>query len=87
MPREENDVQIKVTGRVKENQAGGEVLCFTFPLFGAWQVVCIANIPTEEQENRAPVYVKILPRRPRDETRSNDENADWRNPGGEENPS
>jgi hypothetical protein len=51
----DTDVQIRIPGRVKENAVGGETISFTF------QVVCIANIPTDEQGDRAPVYVKITP--------------------------
>jgi hypothetical protein len=49
--------QITVTGRVKENSVGSEVLCFNIKL-GPMTLVCIANIPDEDQDE-APVYVKF----------------------------
>jgi hypothetical protein len=49
--------QITVNGRIKENSVGSEVLCFNIKL-GALTLVCIANIPDEDQDE-APVYVKF----------------------------
>ena len=49
--------QVTVTGRIKENGAGSEILCFDIRL-GPVTLVCIANIPDEGQ-NTAPVYVKF----------------------------
>ena len=49
--------QIVVTGRVKENGVGSEILCFDIRL-GPVTLVCIANIPDEDQDT-APVYVKF----------------------------
>lgn len=49
--------QIVVTGRVKENSVGSEMLCFNIKL-GPVTLVCIANIPDEDQDT-APVYVKF----------------------------
>jgi hypothetical protein len=58
--------QITVTGRIKENSVGSEVLCFDIRL-GPMTLVCIANIPDEEQDS-APVYVKFkVNTRPREE--------------------
>jgi hypothetical protein len=49
--------QIIVTGRIKENREGNELLCFDIKL-GPMTLVCIANIPDEDQDE-APVYVKF----------------------------
>jgi len=58
--------QITVTGRVKENSVGSEVLCFDIRL-GPMTLVVIANIPDEDQDS-APVYVKFkVNTRPREE--------------------
>jgi len=49
--------QIVVTGRIKENDQGGELLCFNINL-GPLTLIVIANVPDEDQEE-APVYVKF----------------------------
>lgn len=49
--------QITVTGRIKENGQGSEILCFDIRL-GPMTLVCIANIP-DEGSDTAPVYVKF----------------------------
>jgi len=49
--------QIIVTGRIKENDKGNELLCFDIRL-GPLTLVCIANIPDEDKDT-APVYVKF----------------------------
>ena len=49
--------QIKVIGRVKENDVGNEVICFNVRL-GPITLVCIVNIPDEDRDT-APVYVKF----------------------------
>lgn len=49
--------QIVVTGRIKENREGNELLCFDVRL-GPLTLVCIANIP-DEGEDSAPVYIKF----------------------------
>ena len=49
--------QITVTGRIKENDHGNELLCFDIRL-GALTLVVIANIPDEDSDT-APVYVKF----------------------------
>lgn len=49
--------QITVTGRIKENGVGNELLCFDIRL-GPMTLVVIANIPDEDCDT-APVYVKF----------------------------
>ncbi len=49
--------QVTVTGRVKENREGNELLCFDIKL-GPMTLVVIANIPDEDSDE-APVYVKF----------------------------
>lgn len=49
--------QIIVTGKIKENGVGNELLCFDIRL-GPLTLVCIANIPDEDSDT-APVYVKF----------------------------
>lgn len=49
--------QITVTGRIKENREGNELLCFDIRL-GPMTLVVIANIPDEDSDT-APVYVKF----------------------------
>ena len=67
-PRRQQDPQIVVTARVKEGSKG-ELLVFSIPL-GLFELVCIANIPAEG-ENEAPVYVKHKVRRPRKDSQVN----------------
>lgn len=50
------DPQIVVTGRYKEG-AKGDLIIFTIPL-ALFQIVCIVNVPGEDEEE-APVYVKF----------------------------
>ena len=49
--------QITVTGRIKENDVGNELLCFDIRL-GPMTLVVIANIPDEDSDT-APVYIKF----------------------------
>lgn len=49
--------QIKVTGRIKENKAGGETISFYVNL-GLFQLICIVNTPDDDQET-VPVYCKF----------------------------
>jgi hypothetical protein len=60
------DPQIITTATLKTNKAGGELLTFTIRL-GFFQLVCIANIP-EEGQDEAPVYVKFKVSTPRERT-------------------
>lgn len=57
MPIKEFLPQLTLTASVKENNAGGETLSFIVPL-GPLQIICIANIPGEG-EQEAPCYVKF----------------------------
>ena len=50
-------VQRTVTGRLKNNNAGGEIICFSIPL-GFLEVIVIVNIP-DEGCFEAPVYLKF----------------------------
>jgi hypothetical protein len=49
--------QLVLTGTIKDNAAGGETLSFTIP-FGPLQIICIANIPMDD-DTEAPCYVKF----------------------------
>jgi hypothetical protein len=57
--------QFKTTAILKKNKVGGEILTFTIRL-GFFQIICIVNIPSEEQ-TEAPVYCKCKVVKPRDE--------------------
>lgn len=54
----DDDPQIIVTGTIKQNRAGGEILTCKIPFGPLMDVVVIANIPCEG-ETTAPVYVKL----------------------------
>lgn len=56
--------QIKVTGHIKENKAGGETISFYVNL-GLFQLICIVNTPNDEQET-VPCYVKFRIQPPRE---------------------
>lgn len=49
--------QVKVTGNIKENSSGGEIISFYVNL-GLFQLICIVNCPQDNQET-VPVYVKF----------------------------
>ena len=57
------DLQIKITARLMENKAGGEILTFLINL-EHFQLACIVNIPGQG-ETSAPAYVKFKIRPPR----------------------
>jgi hypothetical protein len=57
------DPQIVVTGRLKENKVGAEIITFSIRL-GLFQLVCIVNVPSEG-ETEAPVYVKFTVNEPK----------------------
>ena len=57
----DNDVELQVRAKAvlrESRNTGGELLCFTLPIFGGLELVCIVNIPAEG-DTTAPVYCKI----------------------------
>lgn len=58
-----NDPQLTVTGTIKANNVGGELITFTVPLGPFFSLACIVNVPADG-DTEAPVYVKFKVRKP-----------------------
>lgn len=58
-----NDPQLTVTGTIKQNNVGGELITFTIPLGPFFSLACIVNVPADG-DTEAPVYVKFKIRKP-----------------------
>lgn len=54
--------QLTLTGKIRDNSVGGELITFTIPL-GFFELTCLVNIP-EEGSSEAPVYVKFRASKP-----------------------
>ena len=57
MPPREYLPQLVLTATIKDNALGGETMSFTIP-FGPLQIICICNIPMDDDQE-APCYVKF----------------------------
>lgn len=49
----------KVTGRIKTNGVGSEIITFRVPLGALGTLLCIVNVP-DELKDVAPVYVNLI---------------------------
>jgi len=58
-----NDPQLTVTGTIKANNVGGELITFTIPLGPFFSLACIVNVPADG-DTEAPVYIKFKIRKP-----------------------
>ncbi len=56
----DKEFEFKTTSKLKESEKedGCEMLVFSFPLFGNFEIVAICIIPSQN-ETVAPVYIKI----------------------------